>query len=389
MDALCEDIFEKDLDLEEWSDAEWNKRVPRGSWKRCNECRNKTNICEQCRFWLENYGCPRPDNTTNESSSLETTESQVIGSLHTSSRTARPYLQFSKHEVRPQTPTGASSAFQYHESGSWSPESLEASISSWTSISNLSQSFATEQDHHIRFDIQREYSREHSLGESYINLGSISHSPPLLKPTEAVDKVESCTQQVYSHQLAERHQTHSTTATIYEEHQNQYYHDAPHLLNTAIRCASLRTSHGYSYINTTTTTSRIRRQRKTPKSTPKPPSPFDSGYTHVLFSASHALSTCHVKGLWAPRPFQSERLHTSWRWKNYKRSILRHYGLPGLAEVQTRGWNGNVKGAVVGLSIVFLEWPKDVWGWVMSRRRNVIGDSIGWVKVDDGRGEVQ
>ncbi|KAK0669834.1 hypothetical protein QBC41DRAFT_100449 [Cercophora samala] len=366
MDALCEDIFENESDQEEWSDGEWNERVPRGSWKRCNDCRNKINICGQCKFWLENYGCPRPDNTIKDSSSIQATETKVDGLPHASKQSRRPYIP-SKDQERSQTPTRRNSILSDHGFGSWNLESQEALTTSWTSVSKSSHSFTTEQDHLVQFDI---------LEGSDIDIVSIS------------PRLSLYTQQVPGHyQQTETHQISSSTGAYLEQHQDWHYDH--HLPDATIRHVSSRTEHRYFYTNTTATTLRSRGYRQAPKPEPKPPSPFDSGYIHVLFSNSHSFSTCHVRGLWTPRPFGPERLDASWRWRNYKRVILRYYGLLGLAEVQARGWNGNVKGAVIGLSIVFVEWPSTVWAWVRSWAREEIGGLLGWSKIGEEERETE
>ncbi|KAK4642750.1 hypothetical protein QC761_400360 [Podospora bellae-mahoneyi] len=384
MEALCEDmhVFEIVSDREEWSDAEWNGRVPRGSWKRCSDCRTKTNVCEQCKFWLENYGCPRPDTTTNNVSSPKATETETWGSPST-----RPYIS-STQQVRYQIPNRRNSVLSDHGFGSWSLESEAALATSWTSVSKSPSSFTTEEEHRAGFDIHREFEQDHSLDQSYINVAPFTPRLPLYGSAEYTNEVVSHTalsRVVLYSQETEILQTHGSMRVYPEEHRDLYH--CSHLPNTTVFGSS--TSHSSVYTRTTTITSRTRLRKQAPKHKPNLPSPFDSGYIHVIFSCAHALSTSHVRGLWAPRPFQTDKLDSSWRWKSYKRVILRYYGLPGLVEVQGQGWGGSVKGGVVGLSIVFVEWPKVLWNWVTSWINDEVEVLCGRQRIGNEEGDVE
>ncbi|KAK4194805.1 hypothetical protein QBC40DRAFT_212780 [Triangularia verruculosa] len=382
MDALYEDTFGADSDNEEWSDAEWNKRVPRGSWKWCLECRDRPNVCKECKFWMENYGCPRPENCTEEPTSPRVTESRITGSLSTSATSLRPY-RLSQHEDQPGTQIRTNNVSPSRGFESWSTDSVGDLTSSWTSIPDSSHSitYETLDEHRVHPISQQGLQREYNLGESYVSLDQL---PVYGVPDLAYDPISnyqaptwySPTQHVVAQQTV-RHQGHTSSTAIYQEETRTWHNTSRHISMTASR---------ETYSTTTRTFPRTHRRTQTPKA--KPPSPFDSSYIHVLFPHSHAFSTCHTRGLWAPRPFHSANLDSSWRWKYYKRSVLRLYGLPGLAEVQMRGWTGSVDGNLVWLRIVLLEWPKILWGWVTGWTRNEIGGLIGLAEIDDGAEEV-
>ncbi|KAK4186743.1 hypothetical protein QBC35DRAFT_255401 [Podospora australis] len=323
MDGLSQDTFRQDSEHEdrEVDDDDFERKYPRGSEKRCKECRYAPKVCAECRFWLENYGCPRPEildnrNAARDSNRDDMTQQQQSPSLrpYTSSRGDAPTSTIIEPYISStlQTPSTSqhlsSSAHGFWDFGnSWHEES-------WTTTHRQMQRQGQQQGNWV-------------WTEHFVTEDTRSSTTWFTK--------EITTGRGAGGQYS-RQQQHITTM-----HQQRVL---------SVQSTFRQNSH-------------IRRPAGRVK--PNHVSPFSRGYTHAVYDRAYKFSTTHVLGLWAPPLILKRELEDSWRWRNYKRVILQCKGLTGLAEISARGWRGgNVTSGEILVRILFAEWPRALLGTI-------------------------